>query len=185
MLNITFNPFPLITTERLFLRKVEMTDADEIFFLRSDKEVMRYIDRPPAESLEEACGFIQKITDLEKNSEAVTWAITLKGEDKLIGTVCYWNIRKEHYRAEIGYLLHPDFWGKGIMKEAMAEVIKYGFKVMNLHSIEANVNPDNKASIKLLEGYNFFREAYFKENYFFNGKFLDTAIYSLLADQKK
>ncbi len=162
-----------------------MTDADEIFFLRSDKEVIRYIDRPPAKSLEEASGFIQKITELEKNNESVTWAITLKGNDKLIGTICYWNIRKEHYRAEIGYLLHPDFWGKGIMKEAMAEVIKYGFKVMNLHSIEANVNPDNKASIKLLEGYNFFREAYFKENYFFNGKFLDTAIYSLLADQKK
>jgi ribosomal-protein-alanine N-acetyltransferase len=67
------------------------------------------------------------------------------------------------------------------MREAVSEVIKYGFTVMRLHSIEANVNPDNKASIKLLEKNCFAREAYFKENYFYNGKFLDTVIYSLLA----
>ncbi len=54
---------------------------------------------------------------------------------------------------------------------------------MNLHSIEANVNPGNTASIKLLEKNNFTREAYFKENYFYDGKFLDTAIYSLLATE--
>ncbi|MGE5859464.1 MAG: GNAT family N-acetyltransferase, partial [Ignavibacteria bacterium] len=63
--------------------------------------------------------------------------------------------------------------------------LNYGFKVMNLHSIEANVNPDNKASIRLLERNNFTREAYFKENYFYNGKFLDSAIYSLLISEFK
>jgi len=180
MLSINFNPFPLLTTDKLLLRHIDKSDVNEIFFLRSDEKVMKYIDRPPAKTTDDAYKFIQIINDLEKNNEEVTWAITLKDDLKLIGTICYWNIKKEHYRAEIGFALHPDYWGKGIMQEALTEVLNYGFKVMNLHSIEANVNPDNAASIKLLEKNNFIREAYFKENYFFNGKFLDTVIYSLL-----
>lgn len=116
-----------------------------------------------------------------KNNESIIWAITQKEDSKLIGTICFWNIIKEHYRAEIGYSLLYDFQGKGIMQEAMSAVIKYGFEKMNLHSIEANVNPANESSIKLLERNDFIKEAYFKENYFYDGKFLDTAIYSLLT----
>jgi ribosomal-protein-alanine N-acetyltransferase len=146
---------------------------------------MRYIDKASAETIDDAYEFIQKINDQQKNNDAVTWAITIKGETILLGTICFWNILKEHYRAEIGYVLHPDYWGKGIMQEAFSEVVNYGFKVMNLHSIEANINPHNTASIKLLEKNKFVREAYYKENYFFNGKFLDTAIYSLLKPEDK
>ena len=186
MLNINFNPFPVINSKRLLLRQVDKSDVNEIFFLRSDERVMRYLDKAPAESLDDAYEFIKKISELENSTEAVTWAIALTGNSKLIGTICLWNIQKEHYRAEIGYNLHPDYWGKGIMNEAVLEVINYGFNVMKLHSIEANVNPGNAASIKLLERNNFTREAYFKENYYYNGKFLDSAIYSLLvSDHKK
>ncbi|RPI74138.1 MAG: N-acetyltransferase [Ignavibacteriales bacterium] len=181
MLVTNFTPFPLIETERLLLRKVYETDVNEIFFLRSDERVMKYIDKEPAKSTDEALHFIKMINDLEKNNDAVTWALTMKGNDTLIGTICYWNIMKEHYRAEIGYLLRPEYWGKGIMQEAFSEVVKYGFEVLKLHSLEANVNPDNTASIKLLEKNNFVREAYFRQNYFYNGKFLDSAIYSLLT----
>ncbi len=67
------------------------------------------------------------------------------------------------------------------MQEAICIVLEYGFKTMNIHSVEANVNPDNKASITLLERNNFKREGYFKENYYFNGQFLVSAIYSLLV----
>ncbi len=186
MLNINFNPFPVINSKKLLLRQVDKSDVNEIFFLRSDERVMRYLDKAPAESLDDAYEFIKKISELENSADAVTWAITLTRNSKLIGTICLWNIQKEHYRAEIGYNLHPDYWGKGIMNEAVLEVINYGFNVMKLHSIEANVNPGNAASIKLLERNNFTREAYFKENYYYNGNFLDSAIYSLLvSDYKK
>jgi ribosomal-protein-alanine N-acetyltransferase len=104
----------------------------------------------------------------------------LKNEFKLIGNIGIWRIEKEHHRAEIGYALHPSHQGKGIMQEALKAVLDYGFHMMKLHSMEANVNPDNAASIKLLERANFVREAYFKENYFFDGKYLDSAIYSLI-----
>ena len=181
MLSVNFNPFPVIHTERLSLRKIAQSDVNEIFLLRSDKNVLEYLDRAPAATKEEAAVWIQKIIDLEKNNEAVTWAITYKPHLTLIGTICFWNIQKEHYRSEIGYALHPEKQDKGIMQEAMNAVLEYGFKTMKLHSIEANVNPNNLSSIKILERNNFVKEAYYKENYFYNGKFLDSAIYSLLS----
>lgn len=181
MLTVNFNPFPVLSTERLQLRQVNEPDVNEIFFLRSDKRVLQYLDRTPAKSNEDALTFIKKINELENNNDGINWGITLQGGEKLIGTICYWNITKEHHRAEVGYVLHPDQQGKGIMQEAMDSVIDYGFNIMKLHSIEANVNPNNTASIKLLERNKFTREGYFKENYFYNDKFLDSAIYSLLA----
>jgi RimJ/RimL family protein N-acetyltransferase len=186
MLNLKFRPFPLIKTNRLILRQIKHSDLNEIFFLRSDVRVMKYLDRPAAKTTADADEFIQKIIESELKNEGITWAITLKTDPKLIGTIGFWRIQKDHYRAEIGYILHPDCWGKGIMQEALTEVIKYGFEVMKLHSVEANVNPGNSASIKLLEKNRFVQEAYYKENYFFNGKFVDSVIYSLLiSDYKK
>ena len=91
-------------------------------------------------------------------------------------------MQKEHYRSEIGYALNPLFQGKGIMQEAMQAIIQYGFEIMKLHSVEANVNPANEASMRLLEKNGFVKEAYFRENYYFDGKFLDSVIYSLLAN---
>ena len=184
MLQLNFNPFPGISTERLLLRQIEKTDVNEIFFLRSDEEILKYLDKAPARTLDDAYKFIQMISDQEKNSAAVTWGITLKENPKLLGTICFWNIQKEHYRAELGYILNPAYWRKGLMQEALSVVLEYGFNVMKLHSVEAHVNPNNMPSIKLLEKNGFIREAYFKENYFYNGRFLDTAIYSLLTNLK-
>ena len=91
-----------------------------------------------------------------------------------------YRIIAEHYRAEVGYMLNTGNHQQGIMFEAIQKVIEFGFTNMKLHSIEANINPENIASKKLLEKTGFVREAYFKENYYFNGRFNDTEIYSLL-----
>jgi ribosomal-protein-alanine N-acetyltransferase len=184
MLTLNFNPFPNLFTERLILRQINNEDAEEIFFLRSDKQVLQFLDRDPATSIDDAIQWIKMINEAISNNEYIAWAIALKNDVKLIGTISYWNIKKEHYRAEIGYALFPLFQAKGLMQEAMTVVLDYGFKIMNLHSVEANVNPDNASSIKLLERNNFFREAYHKENYYYNGKFLDSAIYSLLTTER-
>lgn len=142
MLTVITNPFPQLHSQRLKLRQVMMEDVNEVFFLRSDERVLKFLDRTQAKSIEEVQQFIQKLKDLEDKQEAVTWAITLKEEVKLIGTIGYWRILKEHYRAEIGYVLHPHFQGKGIMQEALSIVLNYGFKTMNIHSVEAIVNPN-------------------------------------------
>jgi len=185
MLSPNFNPFPELNTERLVLRRITPNDAGDFFILRSDKNIMQHIGRPLAISVNDAIELINVIEDLLLNNNGITWGITLKNKNTLAGTIGLWKLIKEHYRAEIGYLLHPELQGKGIMQEAMAAVLDYGFKNIGIHSVEAKVSPENRASIKLLERNNFIREAYFKENYYHNGEFLDTYIYSLLTPFKK
>ncbi len=180
MLTPNFTPFPTLTTERLLLRRIEPADAKELFILRSDERMMKYLDRPRAQTINDAEKLIQLYEDLRIKNEGINWGITLKGDSRLLGTICFWKLQLENDRSEIGYMLHADFHQMGIMQEAMSIVLNYGFTELKLHSVEANVNPENTASIKLLEKNNFVREAYFKENYFYDGKFLDSAIYSLL-----
>ncbi len=181
MLDVNFSPFPILVTERLVLREATMEDAPEVFFLRSDADVIKYVDRAPAQSLEEANSFIQMVIDNRIKNTGISWNITLKGADKMIGNIALWRLDAANYRAEIGYVLHPEHQGKGIMFEAMKAVIHYAFHEMQLHSIEANINPGNMSSQRVLERAGFIREAYFKENYYYNGRFLDSAIYSLLS----
>ena len=181
MLNLNFFPFPEIKTSRLLLRKLRRADAKEILHLRSSKEVMKYIDRERATSIKDAEIFLEKINTSLRANDGITWGITLNDNPaRLIGTIGYWQIKKEHYRAEIGYMLHEEFWKKGIMKEAIIVLLDYGFNTMHLHSIEANINCGNTASARLLESTGFIKEAHFKEDFFFDGIFRDTIIYSRL-----
>ena len=181
MLCPNFSPFPEIETQRLLLRRMTIDDAEVILYLRSNDEVMKYIDRERTKSIEEAKSFIDKIDASLNSNNGVMWGIMLKEKPRtLVGNIGYWRLIKEHYRAEVGYMLHPSFWKKGIMKEALLRVIDFGFAEMNLHSIEANINPGNEASAKLLESTGFIKEAYFKEDFFFDGEFRDTIIYSRL-----
>ncbi len=181
MLQLVFSPFPQLSTERLLLRQMTQDDVADLFLMRSDPAVMRYINRPIATHFDEVAKLIQLITDNITTNDGITWGIVLPDSNKLIGTIGFWRVQKENYRAEIGYMLHPDYHRKGYMLEALAKVIDYGFGEMKLHSIEGIVTPENIASCELLTKIGFVREGYFKENFFYNGEFGDTAIYSLLA----
>lgn len=181
MLELKFTPFPELKTERLLLRKLTANDAEEMFFLRSNEYVLRYIGREPAKSVAEAEEFIENINKGIDKNEAILWGIALLNEPaKIIGTICLWNFKPENYRVEIGYILHPGHWGKGIMKEAINAVVDYGFNDLKVHSIEALLSPENLASSSVLEKTGFVKEGHLKENFYFNGIFSDTAIYSRL-----
>jgi [ribosomal protein S5]-alanine N-acetyltransferase len=185
MLELNFNPFPELSTERLTLRQLNKDDEHDLFILRSDKGTMQYIPRTVAKSTEDAAQLIQKMDDLMNKTEAINWAITLKNEPKLIGIIGFFRIAKEHYRAEVGYMLRPEYRGKGIMQEALVKVLDYGFKSLKFHYIEAVVNPRNIPSTKLLERNGFTIAGHFKEREFFDGKFIDSVYYSLLTPVKE
>jgi ribosomal-protein-alanine N-acetyltransferase len=180
MLNINFSPFPNLETERLQLRRLVNDDFKEVFLLRSNKEIMKYIPRPLAETMEDALEHISAINSKIESNEGINWAITLKNDSKLIGIIGHYRLKPEHYRAEIGYMLLPEYYGKGIMTEAIKEAVKYGFEVMKLHSIEAIIDPRNSASEKVLQKNGFIKEAHFIENEYYEGEFLDTVVYSIL-----
>lgn len=181
MLEINFTPFPELFTERMILRKINEPDAEQIFKLRSDEDVMKFIGKNPIVSIEEAKAFMNLITESLTRNDGITWGMAMKEKpETIVGTIGLWRIIKDHFRAEIGYMLLPEYWRKGLMKEAILKVINFGFNELKLHSIEGRINPLNIASAVILESTGFVKEAHFKEDFFFNGKFEDTAIYSIL-----
>ncbi|SDF70451.1 GNAT family N-acetyltransferase [Mucilaginibacter sp. P25] len=181
MLSPNFNPFPVLVTERLILRRFTRDDAADLFEMRSNETVMQYIHRPINKTIDDAISLIDVIEDLLGKNDGITWCICLKNNNKYIGSIGFWRIEKDSHRAEIGYLLNPVYQGQGLMQEAITAAIDYGFNVMKLHSIGAYVSPANFASIKLLLKNNFVQEAYFKEDHLYNGRFEDTMVYSLLT----
>jgi [ribosomal protein S5]-alanine N-acetyltransferase len=151
MPTINFTPFPTLTTERLTLRRMQPADDQALFVLRADESVSRYIDRTLAQTVDDARKFFTMIEDGIAVNKWVYWALTLKAEDTLIGTICLWNITQHDAKAEIGYELLPEYHGKGIMQEALTRVVEYGFADCGLACIDACVHPDNAPSIRLLE----------------------------------
>ena len=182
-LNTDFTKFPILETTRLRLREVVDNDVEEMFFLRSNKEVMKFIPKPLAVTLDDALDRIQMFKEHKEKEEGIHWAITQKGNDKMLGVISLFNINKENFRAELGYILHPDFQGRGIISEALQKVIEFGFEQMKLHSITAIIDPENIASEKVLQKANFVKEAHFKEDFYFNGEFLDSVHYSIINPQ--
>jgi [ribosomal protein S5]-alanine N-acetyltransferase len=180
LLDQNFDPFPILETQRLTLRKITMTDAADIYAIRHDPETMRYIGRPLLSSIAEAQQLIGEFQQGIRDQKNIVWGITLKDRPDLIGTIGFRTIDTVNRRGEIGYVLKPDFWRNGYASEAVASIIKYGFSVIGLHSIEARVNPANKSSSKVLLNQNFVQEAYFQQDTFFDGIFYDTEVYSLL-----
>ncbi|MES2454677.1 MAG: GNAT family N-acetyltransferase [Bacteroidota bacterium] len=181
MLNIEFKIQPILETERLILRQQTISDAAALFALRTNPQVMRYIDRNSPKDIRESEAAIQAVNAGLSNGSSLIWAITLKtSPNKMVGNVGFWRTDLFNHRAELGYMLLPDHWRNGILSEALASVLNFGFKEMGLHSICANINPDNNASRQLLIKHSFVKEAYFRQDYYFNGKFLDSEIYGLL-----
>ena len=175
MNQFTFTPFPNLKTERFTLRQLKIEDENEIFALRSDENILKYLDRPKANTIADARKFIEKINYSISNNELVYWAITPKVNSKLIGTICLWKISTEQSNAEVGFELLPDHQGKGVMQEVLPKIIDFGFKTIKLQSIKGEVAPNNLKSVILLE----------KHGFVINRRTKNTVVYSLLNPKEK
>ena len=155
MLSRTFTPFPILTTERLTLRQLVSKDEHEIFTLRSDSEINKYLNRQKSNTIDDARNFINKVNENINKNDSLYWAITLSDKNILVGTICLFGFSDENYTCEIGYELLTNFQGQGIMKEAVEKVIDYAFNTIRVKKIEAFMHRDNQSSIKLLEKFSF------------------------------
>lgn len=181
-----FETFPILTTPRLVLRELrcETVDSDDVtaaHAILADPRVMRYTGRHPHTSLEESRLNLERNRRLFENHAGLKWAITRRGDDRLIGTCGHWRLLKEHNRSEIGYELAPELWGQGLMTEALRAILRYGFVEMQLHSTEAQTDPENRRSRILLERLGFQLDGVRREDFYFEGVYYDTACYTLLA----
>jgi RimJ/RimL family protein N-acetyltransferase len=180
-----FEKFPELESERLIFKEILLSDSEDLYLIESNDAVVRYMDKHQMESINDSEKYIRSCWELYKTGNGIEWGIIEKSSNSFIGNFGFWRIVKEHCRAEIGYSLNQNYWDKGYMTESLRTMIIYGFNKLRLHSIEANVNPNNINSIKLLEGVGFKKEAYFRENFLFDDKFIDTITYSLLEKDIK
>ncbi len=147
-------PFPIITTERLQLRKIVSSDLERVFYFRSDKKINKFIKRAP-QTIETAKQHIERLDSNLKSDIGIAWGITTKESQELIGSICLWNFSEDKKTAEVGYDLDPKFQGKGIMSEALKAVLEFGFNQRGFETIEAYTDYRNFPSKKLLKTHGF------------------------------
>ena len=152
-----FTPFPILTTERLTLRQLSNDDQQNIFALRSDTEVNKYLNREPSKTIGDAINFINKINANIKNNNSIYWVIKLTTTDTFVGTICLFDFSDEKDSCEIGYELMTKFQGQGIMKEAIEKVTDFAFQTLKFQKIVAFTHKDNQNSTKLLAKFNFLK----------------------------
>lgn len=172
---------PTLTHPDLLMRRIyKGRDTAALLALRSHPEAMRYIGKPLATNAEEVNALIDSVDDIIENHKGTHWGLFLPERDHLIGTMGFFRWDHHHRRAEIGYMLHPDYHRRGLMSLAMHLALRYGWQEMNLHSVEARTYPQNEASQQLLRKHGFVQEGYLRECFCHDGVFSDSVIYSLL-----
>lgn len=182
-IDTAFTTFPTLTTERLRLRQLQPSDAEALFAILSDPQVMEYYGSEPYQTLADAQAAINRGQTRYAEREALRWAITRHGDDTLIGTCVLNRFDPDFHHAETGYELDRACWGKGIMAEAMSAVLTYGFTDLGLHRIEAQIDMKNERSKGLLLKLGFTYEGNLRQRFYFRGRFEDEYYFGLLKDE--
>jgi ribosomal-protein-alanine N-acetyltransferase len=170
----------ILTTPRLTLRWVDEGDAAALFALFSDPQVTRYWSMPPWTSIAQAEQSIRDSLEAYRTGTSLRFGIVIKETGQLVGHLKLYDFSDANRRCDIGYALLPACWGKGYLSEALTAILDYAFSALDMNRIEADIDPRNAASQKLLERMHFQREGYMRERWIVNGEICDTAFYGLL-----
>ena len=175
-----FDPFPILETSRLRLRESRLSDAEGVFAVLSADSVTRHYGLSPLANVEEARALIERRAAALRRGERIRWAVARRADDVVIGSCGYVNWNRDARRAEIGYELHPDEQGRGLMREALTAMLTFGFNGMGLNRVEALVVPENEPSLRLLRRLGFAEEGLLRDYGFWKGRFHDLRLFSLL-----
>jgi ribosomal-protein-alanine N-acetyltransferase len=171
---------PTIEAERVVLRWLSEDDVPALYRIFSDPEVMRYWSTEPFDGEAAAVEYLAQIHQCYADRSLFQWGVALKDGGGVIGTCTIFAIMDRHRRAEIGYALGREHWGRGYMREALTALLRFAFRTLDLNRIEADVDPRNRASIASLERLGFRREGYLRERYHVNGEVQDSLLFGLL-----
>lgn len=171
---------PTMATQRLALRWLTEDDVPALFSVFSHPEVMRYWSTPPMKDPSEARALLDRIHEAFRQKTLFEWGVVLGKEDRVIGTCTLFHLDEQNRRAEIGYALARECWGQGLMSEALTTLLEYAFSTLDLHRIEADVDPRNEPSVRILERLGFEREGLFRERWLVAGERQDSLMLGLL-----
>ncbi|MGM9486651.1 GNAT family N-acetyltransferase [Ideonella sp. YS5] len=171
---------PEIQTQRLLLRPLAEADAEALLAIHSDTKVMRYSNSPAWTGIEQAHDLIRQSRGWLSSGRHLCLGIARKDEGVVMGTCTLFDIHRDSRRAELGFVLASPAWGQGYMTEALVAFLNHGFSGLGLNRVEADTDPRNLATIKLLGRLGFVREGLLRERWISSGEKSDTALYGLL-----
>jgi ribosomal-protein-alanine N-acetyltransferase len=180
-----FGAFPTLKTERLILREIIPSDAEALFRIRGDYEVTKYNIGTAYDRLEQAEDLIAAMAQAYREEKEIRWGISFKTENTLIGMVGYNYWIRRDARGSVGYDLARAYWGQGIMTEALAVVVAFGFRRMGLNRIEADADARNPASARVLAKVGFHQEGLQREQFYEDSSFNDLVLFALLRKDFK
>jgi len=174
---------PTLRGSNLILRWLTADDLDALHEIFSDPEVARYLAIPRQQSRADTEQFLDSIHEGYRTSSLYQWGIEHAG--RIVGTCTLAGLDWQNRRAEIGFVLARAAWGQGLMLDAVSTLIDHAFDDLQLHRIEADVDPRNTASLRLLEKLGFRREGYLRERYLKDGEIQDTVFFGLLRSDDR
>ncbi|MDQ0271432.1 GNAT family N-acetyltransferase [Cytobacillus purgationiresistens] len=172
--------FPIIETDKLILREITTEDTENIFSCFSNSNVTKYYGMEKMETLDQAENLVRFFLNSFQEKRGIRWGIQIKDTEGITGTIGFNAWSPKHRRAEIGYEIHPNYWRKGYVSEAIHKVIDYGFNHMNLTRIAAHVFIENDASNQLLENAGFLKEGILRNYMYQDGQPHDVYVYSII-----
>lgn len=178
-----FANLPTLETERLILRKITLEDVEDMYTYGSNEEVSKYVTWETHKTLSDTKEYIEFILNQYENKKIAPWGIEYKENGKFIGTIDFVSWQIKHNIAEIGYVISQDYWGKGIVTEAVNEVIKFGFNNMDLVRIQARCDIENIGSARVMEKARMSFEGIIRKGIFVKGKHRDLKMYSILKEE--
>ncbi len=178
-----FVGMPTLETERLVIRRMGMRDAEDLYEYGKDPEVARHVLWDAYRNVSEARGYVRYVLRKYRAGEPASWCIELKSEQKVIGTIGFMWYQRDNNAAEVGYSLSRAYWNKGIMTEALAEIIRYGFCEARLHRIEAQHEVSNPASGAVMRKCGMRMEGTLRGRLYNKGRYVDVNLYSILREE--
>jgi ribosomal-protein-alanine N-acetyltransferase len=182
---INSETLPTITAERIALRGLSEGDVRALYAIFSEPDVMRYWSSLPLEDMAEASKLLAHIQDGFRRRALFQWGVARRADDRVIGTCTLFHPDPDNRRAELGYALAREHWGNGYMQEALTALFNYAFGELNLHRLEADVDPRNASSIRTLEKLGFRQEGCLRERWLVGGSIQDSLFYGLLGSEWK
>lgn len=172
---------PTLVAPRLQLRWIEPADLDDLYGVFSDPDVTRYWSHLAWSSPDEASIYLEAIHQGFQQGNLFQWGIALRGDDRIIGTTTLYDIDLAQGRAELGFALARDHWGRRYAREALTVLIGHAFGALGLRRVEADVDPRNLPSLRTLEALGFLREGYLRQRWQVGGELQDSVLMGLLA----
>lgn len=171
---------PTLRAQRVVLRPLNPADASALVEIFSNPEVLRYWGGSAMPDAASASEFISSVDGLRGQNVLHVWGIARADDDRIIGTGTLAQVDFSNRRAEVGYALGREHWGKGYMAEALPTLLEHAFQTLNMHRLEADVDPRNGPSIRILERLGFQREGFLRERWIINGEIQDSLMFGLL-----